>query len=489
MSLRSALLYSLSTRHLSLVIQFVATIIIARLLSPEEIGIFSVGAAVVAIAHTLRDFGTSTYVIQEKELTDARLRTALTLTVLVAWSIATLLWLVSTPLSRFYDEPGVNEVLKVMAINFVLIPFGSITMALLKRDMNFRAVMYIGVASTFVQSATSIALAAIGLGFISLAWAAVCGTATTVMGAAIASRKWVLARPSLSERKRVLGFSMRSSLASIASEAGHASPDIVLGRTLGMEATGLFSRAMGYVQLFERLLQDVLRSVMLPYLAGEARAGVDLRKKLNLAMENIGAISWFGIGLTAVLAEPMILLLFGPQWTEAVSVAQILCVAMAIRCFAPTLASALVANDQIALLMRVSLWSTLGKFVLLIGLSPYGLNMAALGFVAAEVVALLMLVNKTHHAKLFTWPDYLGICFKTLPFTLASLAPALIASVYLELPDTHVELAVFLVTSIAVSGLFWLTLLWVLDRPPKHELQRLSKSLWIKLKARYSSRK
>ena len=64
----------------------------------------------------------------------------------------------------------VGEVLTVMALNFALIPFGSISMALLRRDMNFRAIMFITVASTFAHSGISVLLAAMGFGFISLAW-------------------------------------------------------------------------------------------------------------------------------------------------------------------------------------------------------------------------------------------------------------------------------------------------------------------------------
>lgn len=54
----------------------------------------------------------------------------------------------------------------------------------------------------------------------------------------------------------MLAFSLRSSVASIAAEAGHAAPDIAV-KTIGMEGTGLFSRALGYVQIFERLFRMV----------------------------------------------------------------------------------------------------------------------------------------------------------------------------------------------------------------------------------------
>ena len=480
---RSALVYSFLTRYAALILQFLATVILARLLSPTEIGIFSVGTAVIMIAHTLRDFGTSNYIIQEKELTDARLRTAFTLTVIVAWSLAGMLWSAAMPLATFYREPGVTSVLRVMAINFLLIPLGSITLALMRREMNFRALMFINLASTLVQSGLSVLLAALGAGFISLAWGGIGSTVATVIGALMVNRAWVVARPSLSEHKQVLNFSLRSTLSSIAAEAGHASPDLVIGRTLGMEANGLFARALGYVLLFERLLQDILRGVMLTYLAGEVRAGVDLRAKLFLALEHIGAVAWFMIGLLAILADPMIRLLFGPQWIEAAPVAQILCLAMAIRCFAPTLSSALVANGQIALVMRVSVWSTLGKFLLLIGLSPFGLTMAALGFTLAEMAGLVWLIRTTQYVGLFHWADYRRLCAQTLPFTLVGLAPAMVILFVWAPPTTSIQLMVWLMVAGGSSGLVWLSVLWIWNQPPKQEIQRAAHSLVAGVKA------
>jgi O-antigen/teichoic acid export membrane protein len=477
MTIRSALLYSFCTRYASLVIQFIASVIIARLLSPTELGIYSVGAAVIMIAHTFRDFGTSAYVIQEKELTTERLRTAFTLTIIVAWVIAATLYAASAPLAAFYAEPGVGEVLRVMAINFALIPFGSITLALLRRAMNFRAIMFINVASTFVHSGTSILFAVLGLGFISLAWAAVLGTATTVIGALMVNRSWVAAWPSLSERRHVLGFSVRSSVSSIASETGHAAPDIILGRVLGMEATGMFGRAMGYMQLFERLLQDVLRSVMLPYLSDEIRSGSNLRATLNRALENIAGVSWFLIGLTTVLAEPGIRLLFGSQWDAAAPIAQVLAVSMVIRCVTPTLSSGLIANGQIDLLMKVSMWSVGVKVLLLALLSPFGLLWAAVGFSLSETITLLIMLHTTHRNDMFTWGDYARVSVRTLPPMLLGLVPAvlLVAS---DIPrDTSIGLLTLILIAGAASLVLWLLVLWLFDVPPKHELQRLLNKL------------
>jgi len=473
MTIRSALAYSFGSRYIATAVQLVSTLILARLLSPEEIGIYSVGASAIMIANALRDFGTSNYVIQETELTLPRLRTAFTLTVGIAWSLAILIFFAATPIGNFYSEPGVTLVMQVMAINFALIPLGSIGGAIMKRNMRFQALMYIAVLSTLVNSLSAILFASLGFGFISLAWSAILGTATTVCGNWIAERKAFVMRPSLSERNRVLAFSLRSSASSIATEAGHAAPDVVLGRTLGMEGTGLFSRALGYVQMFERFIQDSLHAVMLPYLAEQVRSGGDIRAKLRDAAPNIAAVTLLVVSLIATLAEPAFNVLFGPQWNAAIPAAQLLCAGMALRCLSPTLSAGMVASGRIANIMRVSLTATTVKFFLLIVLSPYGLTYAAAGFVGAEALGVSVLLWQCRKANIFGFLDYAKVILRVLPPVMASCATAWLLTTVIPFDNSVGAQLMRLGVSGSGAVLLWIVLIWVTDAPPKSELLRL----------------
>ena len=477
MNLRSALAFSFGTRYAATAVNFFSTLILARLLTPTEIGIYSVGASVIMIAHTLRDFGMSNYIIQETDLTRDRIRTAFTLTLAVAWTLGLAIYLAAKPISEFYNEPAVALVMQVMAINFAIIPMGSIGGAILRREMRFKALMYIGVASTLVTSISAVLFVYLGFGFISLAWSAVLGTITSVLGNLVAERKTFLLRPSLLERQRVLSFSVTSSISSIAYELGHTAPDIILGRTIGMNGAGLFSRAFGYVQLFERLLQDALQGVMLPYLSEQFRSGIALRAKLQSAAPHIASISFFVIGLTATLAEPAFAVLFGPQWKEAVPTAQLLCIAMALRCLSPTLTAAMIASGRMSLVMRVTIAATSAKFLLLVALSNYGLIYAALGFVGAELLGLGILLYRCQIANIFTLTDYFRVSLRALPPAVTSCVFAWATSAHIPLETDFVSQALRLVFCGTISTALWLTLIWLFNIEPKSELKRLFRRL------------
>ena len=95
MSLRRSFLFAFSGRYASLALNFLATIILARLVTPEDIGIFSIAMAFVSVAHTLRDFGTSQYLIQAKELEQAHIRAALTVAASTAYLLVIAIYMLS----------------------------------------------------------------------------------------------------------------------------------------------------------------------------------------------------------------------------------------------------------------------------------------------------------------------------------------------------------------------------------------------------------
>ncbi|MEE8332516.1 MAG: oligosaccharide flippase family protein, partial [Alphaproteobacteria bacterium] len=112
-SIRRSLALSFAQKYATMAINIATVMILARLLTPAEIGIFSVGIAMVGLAHTLRDFGVGNYLIQEKELTPDRVRTAFGVTLVIAWIMAGVLIALSGPMAGFYSEPGVRQVMLV----------------------------------------------------------------------------------------------------------------------------------------------------------------------------------------------------------------------------------------------------------------------------------------------------------------------------------------------------------------------------------------
>ncbi len=118
--IRRSLFLSFADKHLRLVLQIAATLILARFLTPAEFGVFTIGLVVVYIADTLRDFGVATFIVQEKELTPNVVSTAYGISLVLGVASAAVIVLASVPLARFYHSPGVRDVLLVLSPMFLI---------------------------------------------------------------------------------------------------------------------------------------------------------------------------------------------------------------------------------------------------------------------------------------------------------------------------------------------------------------------------------
>jgi len=94
-SLRSSLFITFLASNGAMAIQMIVTIVLARLLSPSEIGVFSITAVLVYIAHIFRDFGVTSYLQREKELTRDKVATAFGVLIASSWVIALMIYLLA----------------------------------------------------------------------------------------------------------------------------------------------------------------------------------------------------------------------------------------------------------------------------------------------------------------------------------------------------------------------------------------------------------
>src|SRR5213076_2620440 len=95
---------------------------------------------------------------------------------LFAWPLAALIAGLSVPLAWFYREPRLAPLLQLLSVNFLLLPFSSLSLPLLRRQMRFGAICALNLCHELCNVAVALTLAWRGFGFLSLAWASVAAT-------------------------------------------------------------------------------------------------------------------------------------------------------------------------------------------------------------------------------------------------------------------------------------------------------------------------
>jgi O-antigen/teichoic acid export membrane protein/peptidoglycan/xylan/chitin deacetylase (PgdA/CDA1 family) len=379
---------SFATQYVELAIQFLSVLVLARVLAPADIGTYSVAAFLMTLLHVFRDFGVVQYLIQERDLTRAKIQSAMGVAILLAMVVAAVMLACSGAIARFYNNPAIEQILWVMAASFAVSPFGSLLIGIFRRDFNLRAIFYIKTISALSHVAVALTMALHGYGALSLAWANFAGILSFGIAANLMRPKGFPLLPRFDNMGAILSFGGVSSLGNAANIAGTNMPDLVIGKVMNMAAVGYFSRATGLVTLFTRLITGALLPLVLPYFAEMRREGKELAGPYVMAVEQLTALAWPFFGALALLAYPMVRALYGPQWDASVPIVQLLCVAGAVASISLIATQVMVANGQVRQATYCQLIAQPLRIGAVIAASAYGLQAFAAAIIVSEFVTL-----------------------------------------------------------------------------------------------------
>lgn len=421
MTTRRALAFSFLDRYASLLLAIVSTMIIARLLTPAEVGVFSVAMVLVGFVSALRDLGAGQYLLQEQNLTEARQRATWTVLLGMGLLMALIVLVAAYPVARFYAEPTIVPIMLVIACNFVVNPAASLTYAWLMREMRFENLALMRFGGSLAGAATGVLLAWRGHGPISLAWGSLAGTlVNTLIGWHYRPRhfSWL---PGWAEVRRVVGFGGKISASALVGNIAQGGAELALGKLQSLHDAGLYSRGNGLAAMFQRLVMDATNAVALPLFAKAQREHGSSVEPWLRATSYVCALGWSFLGGVALLAWPVTRLLYGWQWDDSVVVARIVCIALAIGLPAALCPVLLVGNGRPGLLLKLVLATSAVQLIAVTCGAWFGLVHTALGFIVAQVFGVTAGLVICHRAVRFDWPSLARVLLGSAKVALLTL--------------------------------------------------------------------
>jgi O-antigen/teichoic acid export membrane protein len=372
--------------YLALPLQIVGTMVISRLLTPVETGVFAVAAVFASLASTFRDFGVAEYLIQEKELNHDKIRAAFSVNIAMSWAMGLLLFFCAPAVAVFYSSQGVADVMRVQAFNFLLIPFGAVVMANFRRQLDFRPIFVAGVLTNLTTFAVGSACALWGLGSMSLAWSSLAGVVVTV-GTSLWYRPADFPRwPGIKGIGKVVHFGKFASGIYIFGQVGKGAPEMVIGRAQDMAGVALFSRSSGLIEIFNRTVLRAVMPVCLPYFAKSGRESGGVNAGYLRSVSYITVIGWPFLAFVALVAYSAIRIVYGYQWIASVPLAQILCMVGAVELVHYLAKEALIASGDVKRSNMLQMGIQASRIVGVLAVIPFGLAGACWGLLAAAIV-------------------------------------------------------------------------------------------------------
>ncbi|OYU43115.1 MAG: hypothetical protein CFE44_20180 [Burkholderiales bacterium PBB4] len=462
MSTRRAFLFSYLDRYASIAISFTASVLISRLLTPAEVGVFSVAMVLIGFLGPFRDFGATQFVVQSPDLTDETLQTVRNLQLGLGVLLATVIAASSPWIANFYNDGRIRA---------LMLPLGALSTALLTRELKFKELALVRFTGACGGALTSVLLAWRGFGPLSLAFGALAGSALTSF-AAIYSRPVHLPwRGGLRNARRAVRFGSAMTGVNLLVMVYGNVAELSLARLQSLGISGLFGRAQGLVVMLERLLMEGANSVALPVFAAAIRDEKPLGDLYLRAIGVISAVGWTFFGLTACISPALIHILYGSQWASAAPIAQALC--MSLWLLTPNLMfnQPLVALGRSGLILRVATFSTALQVMAVVPAAAHSLQAACIALNATALVMTIILSVVSKRVVSFTWPALAKTLAHSLGLAICCLSGPVLVMLYVAgRPELYIAQILVSAALTAVAFLFFSKLV---GHPVASEIQQI----------------
>lgn len=421
---RRSLFFSFSQAYVGTGLAFISVMVLARLLTPEEIGVYVLGMAFIGMIEVFREFGVRQYIVQESELTEEKLRAAFGVSLFIGLFMGATVLFMADRVAIFYAEPGIANVLTILSLNFFIVPFNIVMLSQLTREMRFDTLFWINTLATLIGVSVGISLALLGFSFMSMAWASIANTVAALMLCICLNPRGLIIVPSFRHWRSVVSYGSYALAGSGLRQLANMSPDLVVGRVLGVAPVAQLSRANGLIQIYYRVVMRGIVQVALANWAKRVREGGDLKADYNRAIEYLTALAWPFFIVLALMAHPVVNLLYGDQWDQAVDVVRILCAIGLFLPFIHLVPGFLMATGrvkQMFYLSALTVPTTIGAVV--VG-SLHGLEAVAVGLVIANGINACFHHFAMNRAIDITWSDMVGASRKSFLIAIATAVPA-----------------------------------------------------------------
>ena len=313
------MLWTFSGTGVQVVVQLLAIMALGRLLTPEEFGLMGAATVVIACSQIVSQIGVGPAIIQRRELEEAHVRAAVTLSVTLGLLLGAAVYFGAPVIAGFYNIPELEPILRVVAVLFPLDGLNTVAKSLLTRDLRFRVYIALDAGSYILgYAAVAVFLAWRGYGVWALVFANLMQVVLRAIMMFVATRHTV--RPTLNLRasRDLLSFGFGHSMAQIGTLLSQQGDNLVVGRWLGPAALGIYGRAYNLMVMPASAFGRIVNRVLFPVMAQVQ----DERQRLAGAYERaLAVVALVSLPLSAflwVVAPEFIPIVLGPAWTAAV---------------------------------------------------------------------------------------------------------------------------------------------------------------------------
>lgn len=366
-------------------ISFLITIILARLLSPQDFGLIAILMIFIQISQTLVNGGFSLALIQKKEVDDEDYSSVFYINLVVSCAAYMIIYVTAPFIAVFYNQPILTLLLRILSLVFIINAFSYVQEAHLNKDLRFKTLMFIHLPSNIFGGAVSIGMAMLGFGV----WSIVALQLVTRLAYAI--QIWIYSKwkPLFSfnkhKAKNLFSFGYKLMISDIIHTIYTNIYIVIIGKFFPVSTVGYYQTAYTMVDAPSSTITGVLSGVTFPIFASIQDDTNKLKEGYRSIMQQVFFWICPAFLLAGFLATPMFRFIFTDKWLPAVPYFQWLCV---VGVFAPLIIYNLNIVNVIGrsdVFLKLELIRKAVSIIAIIIVIPYGIK-ALLIVQAASII-------------------------------------------------------------------------------------------------------
>lgn len=305
-------------------VQFAVSIVLARLLSPTDFGIYALTAVFIALSTVLIDGGFSSAIIQKKEVGSEEQTAVFWYNLIIALVIATAIAISAPFLADWFGHPVLRPLLYVTATVVPLAALSAVPAAMLQRHLRFDLVAKAGLAASLISGIVAVVGAMNGAGIWSFAAQALVNAVVNTGMIWVLGRWRPLGRPHLRAARELARFGSLIALSGLLEVAYAQGSLLIIGKLHGTRDLGFYNRAQSLQNLPSGILAAIVTRVALPIFSSRSDNHDALRRGVRMAQGVVMLINLPLMAALAIMPDLIIKVLYGPKWLVAAPVLAIL---------------------------------------------------------------------------------------------------------------------------------------------------------------------
>lgn len=405
-------------------IGFVVSVILARILLPEEFGLIGMIAVFVAVGNTLLHSGLTKSLIRGENLDNEDYSTVFYFNLIVSILVYMIVYFLSPFIAEFYGQSILIDLLRVYCISFIISAFSAVQLARLTKFMDFKTQTIIAIPSAIVGGVVGIAMALLGFGVWSLVWSSVISSAVN------STQLWIYSKwtPDLSfnykKFKSHFNYGYKLTLSELLDRVFSNIFLIVIGKYFSPAQVGFYTRAETMKQLPVSNISNAINRVTFPLFVSIQNDEVRLKRVYKKLMQMVVFVITPVLILLAVLAEPTFRFLFTEKWLPAVPYFQILCVTGILYPLHSYNLTVLNVKGRSDLFLKLEVFKKALIIIALVITIPLGIIAMLIGQVVISILAFF--INSHYTGKYINYTALQQLRDVLPTFILASLMGAIV---------------------------------------------------------------